>query len=90
MDPIKLTEDEIKSIRMIQETYSNSVYMLGKLQVDYVDFTQKIESEKNNIFNKLKELKKEENTLIDQLTKKYGDGVLDIKNGTYKPVSKSE
>ena len=85
---IKLTEEELNSIRSIQETYSNAVYKLGKLQVEYVDFTQKIETEKNNIFNKLKELKTAENNLIDQLTKKYGDGLLDIKNGVYKPVKK--
>ena len=40
---INLTEEEIKSIRAIQKEYTENVYNLGQLQVDYVEMSKSIE-----------------------------------------------
>ena len=86
---INLTKEELKSIREIQKEYTENVYKLGQLQIDYVEMSKRIEEEKHRIFKRLEELKISENTVIDSLTRKYGDGTLNIKEGTYKPVKKS-
>lgn len=87
-EKIKLEENELAEIKMLQSKFQESVYKLGSLQVEKMELdrlvTEFIEKEK-----KLKEewgtLQKLEQSLLDKIVKTYGEGSLNMSDGTFTP-----
>ena len=83
----KFTEEELKSIKEIQSKYFQIQQELGQSAVNklrlvqQIDFVNKYEEELTKRFSEIQE---EEKKFIEEITKKYGAGVLDPKTGVYK------
>lgn len=83
---IKITEQELAEIRMLQSRFQESIFKLGNLQVEKMQLdaavTEFVEKEK-----RLKEewisLQKLEQGLLDKVVKKYGEGNLNMNDGTF-------
>lgn len=86
--PIKITESELAEIRMLQSKFQESIFKLGNLQVEKMQLdaavTDFVEKEK-----RLKEewtsLQKLEQGLLDKIIKSYGEGNLNMNDGTFTP-----
>lgn len=82
----KLTDAEFSEIKMLQGKFQESIFKLGNLQVEKMELdrlvTQFVENEK-----KLKEewqtLQKLERSLLDKIIEKYGEGNLNMVDGTF-------
>jgi len=85
---IKFTNEEMESIKKLQESYQEKLIMFGQLNIERISIEQAIK-ELNETENKLREeylqLQSDENKLISNLSSKYGDGSLSLKDGTFKP-----
>lgn len=87
---IKITESEFSEIKMLQGKFQESIFKLGSLQVEKMELdrlvTDFVEKEK-----KLKEewisLQKLEQGLLDKLVQKYGEGNLNMTDGTFTSTS---
>lgn len=87
-DIIKFTDSELQSIAKLQTDYQQSIYVLGQLDLEKTDLEQQLQDLQNKrteIFNNWKKLQQEEATLLNTLSQKYGDGSLNLKDGTFKP-----
>lgn len=88
--PIKITESELAEIRMLQSKFQESIFKLGNLQIEKMQLdaavTEFVEKEK-----RLKEewtsLQKLEQGLMDKIVKTYGEGNLNMNDGTFNPVA---
>jgi regulator of replication initiation timing len=86
---IKLSENELAEIKMLQNKFQESIYKLGSLQIEKMELdrlvTEFIEKEK-----KLKEewssLQKLDQSLLDKIVQVYGEGNLNMSDGTFTPV----
>ena len=90
-DTIKFTEPEMQSIAKLQSDYQQYIYILGQIDLEKTDLEQQLEDLKNKrseVFESWKKTQKEESDLISSLSQKYGDGSLNIKDGTFKPIKK--
>ena len=81
MEKVKFTEEEINNIVSLQNKYNDSVFRYGQVNLE----EENIKRVKTQILSDLQELKTQENTLIQELTKKYGDGTLNLADGTFEP-----
>lgn len=88
-EPIKFSNEEIQSIVTLQEDYQSRIYELGQIKLQMID----LEREKNSLEDREKEIVKEwesflkrENDLVNSLSQKYGDGKLNLKDGTFTPI----
>lgn len=85
---IKFTEEEISSIKNLQNKYSDNMVSMGRLSIDRINLEKEIsnltETEKN-LRTEYENLIIEEKKLIDSLSQKYGNGSLNIKDGTFTP-----
>ena len=87
---IKITESEFSEIKMLQGKFQESIFKLGSPQVEKMELdrlvTDFVEKEK-----KLKEewisLQKLEQGLLDKLVQKYGEGNLNMTDGTFTSTS---
>lgn len=77
---IKLSEAELKEIAIIQDSFRKAVFEIGQCEL----MIKEIQIQKDDMFNNLAEIHKHEEKFITDLTGKYGDGFLNIKEGTFK------
>lgn len=90
-DAVKFTEPEMQSIAKLQTDYQQSIYMLGQIDLEKTDLEQQLQelqNKRNEIFENWKKLQQEESNLLNSLSQKYGDGSLNLKDGTFKPITK--
>ena len=90
-DVIKFTDEEMVSIAKLQNDYQQSIYMLGQIDLEKTDLEQQLKdlnTRRNEIFENWKKTQQDENNLLSTLSQKYGDGSLNLKDGTFKPIVK--
>ena len=90
---IKFTDDELKSLQDLQNSYQQKQLQFGQLrvqrllvqqQLDAIDDTEvKLEVEYG-------EVQETERKLVQDLNKKYGPGNLDPKTGVFTPAPEPE
>lgn len=88
---IKFTEQEMQSIAKLQSDYQQYIYILGQIDLEKTDLEQQLQelqNKRNEVFENWKKAQKEESDLLNSLSQKYGDGSLNIKDGTFKPIVK--
>ena len=87
-DTIKFTEQEMIEIATLQDSYQEKIFALGQLQLDEINAQNVLDDIKKNreeILKKWQALQAEEQSIINALAEKYGDGSLNLKDGTFKP-----
>ena len=85
-DSTKFSEEEMKTVKEIQQRYVDVQHKLGQLSVAEIRLNQQLDAlnitrtELNDTFIKTQ---KEETDFIKLITEKYGDGVLNPETGEY-------
>ena len=90
-DIVKFTEEEIQSIAKLQSDYQQSIYTLGQLDLEKTDLQlqlDEITKKRTEIYDNWKKLQQQEVNILNSLSKKYGDGSLNLKDGTFRRISK--
>ena len=90
METKKIDTVDMESIKTIRNKFNEVSTNLGYVSVDEYNATQQlneIASYKEQLFTSVDELKKEEQTIFDQLKEKYGDGQINIEEGTFTSIS---
>ena len=85
-EDIKFTKEEMEKLEGIQKKYASIQLKLGQLGFTKIRLENEIQAV-NESEAKLKsdfnETQKNEQLFMDEVTKKYGEGVLDPKTGTF-------
>ena len=84
----KLGKQDIDSIKNIQDQFAECTNILGLLQIDQNALNTQliqVDEKKNEIFSKLDQLRSEEQDLIKNLEEKYGQGQINLQEGTFTP-----
>lgn len=88
MNTQKFSEEDINSIKSLQSKYQEKLIFFGQLTLERLSIEQSIKNlaeVENKAKSEYLELQKEEESLIESLSSKYGDGVLNLKDGTFTP-----
>ena len=89
MSAKKLDQADLDSIIELRQKYAENTNTVGMVSIDehvVKEQLKQIETEKTRIFGQLESLRKEETTLMDSLKEKYGDGQINLEDGTFVPV----
>jgi hypothetical protein len=81
MEKKVLTQEEKDQISSLRNTQTDAIATLG--QIEYQIFI--LEKNKKQIHQTLNEIESQSQNLAEDLTKKYGDGVIDIETGEFTP-----
>lgn len=79
MEPTKLLQEEIDNLNQLQQAQQNIVTQFGQLEVQL----QTLELQKDILIENLKQLKEQETTIGTQLNEKYGNGTINLEQGTF-------
>jgi hypothetical protein len=85
-EKIKMTDNELAEVRMLQEKFQQKIFQLGRLYLQKMntEATMKsINEQEIKMRDEWNNLQKMENELIDKLLQKYGEGSLNLQEGTF-------
>ena len=93
-DAVKFTEEEMKEISTLQQSYVNLQNVLGQLGVNRIRLEQQLDdldTAEDNVRVQFVENQTKERDFVDGINKKYGDGNLDLTTGVFtsKPVEQT-
>ena len=87
-DEIKFTEDEMKKLNDVQQSYSQIQMQLGGLKMQQIAHEKNAErllEQEEAIMSSLDDLSKQEQEIAKELNDKYGAGSLDPATGVFTP-----
>lgn len=90
MSTIKFTEEELSSIKAIQEEYSTVGIQLVQLKLarkSSEEYLTALQQEEERIVEQIDSINKKEKELTEALNDKYGIGSLDMTTGEFTPNS---
>jgi len=90
MTTVKFTDEELMSIRTIQEDYSTVGIQLVQLKIarkSSEEYLAALEQEEQQMGEKIEEISEKEKQLTESLNDKYGVGSLDMTTGEFTPNS---
>ena len=93
MSEIKFTEEELKSLAELQTKSATITNRFGQLAIAKINLekqNESVEEEEFKLHEELESLKKEEQTQLESITKKYGPGQLDPQTGVFTPTVEVE
>tara|TARA_Y100000034_G_scaffold111030_1_gene143689 strand:- start:95 stop:370 length:276 start_codon:yes stop_codon:yes gene_type:complete len=85
----KIDKTDLESINKLRDEYSQNSMQLGMVSVDEYNVNQQLQqivSTKEELFSGLEKLKKQEFELIEKLKERYGDGQINIEQGTFTSI----
>ena len=88
-DTVKFSEDEMKSLSELQDTYQQLTQRMGQLEAQRIVQVQGLEAidkEKDGLKEQWLGNQQKERELVDSLNKKYGPGTLDPNSGEFTPA----
>ncbi len=89
-EPIKIKEELLVEIRALQTKTQESIYKMGTLHVDKMELDRLVgefvEREKK-INEEWLNLQKFEGEVVDKLVQTYGEGNLNMTDGTFTPTN---
>ena len=78
----KFTEDELKQVQTIQQSYANVQNQFGQLKLAQI----RLDEQEIDLENSLKSIQDEEKKFLDGITSKYGQGSLNPETGVFIPT----
>jgi TPP-dependent trihydroxycyclohexane-1,2-dione (THcHDO) dehydratase len=84
----KLDQEHLNAIQDLQTKFAQNANTLGAIAIDEYAIEQQLEQlkqAKQDQFTQFNELRKQEDALIEELKARYGEGQINIQDGTFTP-----
>lgn len=88
-NPVKITDEELGELNKLKDDIQRNIFDLGELYLEKMELDhlyKTLSDKEGGLRNKISEFKKRESELMDKILKKYGEGGLNIKDGTFTPA----
>ena len=81
-EAVKFTEEELKQVQDIQQSYANVQNQFGQLKLAQI----RLDEQEVELEESLKSIQDDEKKFLDGITKKYGEGTLNPETGVFTPT----
>ena len=88
-EPVKFTEEEMKTVTGMRDEYANIQYQLGQIGVARIRLEQEANSlneSAETLRNRFFETQKKEEDFLIKVKETYGDGELNPETGVFTPL----
>jgi len=82
----KLDKEHLDAIQDLQEQFTQNTIILGNVTLEHESIKYRIdelETQKQKCLETFKQLKQRESQLIEQMRERYGDGEINVADGTF-------
>ena len=92
-DEIKFSDEELKELSELQQSYQEKQAILGQLAVQKILIEQQVEAidtRQAEVESEYSDVQQTERDLVQKLNEKYGPGQLDPQSGVFTPAPPQE
>ena len=92
-EEIKFTDEELTKLKNIQQKYFEIQTSFGQLSIARINLhaqLDKLTVSEQELSKRFEDHKQVEKNFVDEITKKYGNGNLNVEKGTFIPVNKKK
>jgi len=86
----KLDKEHLEQIQTLQQGYTENSNILGNIAIERYALQQRlaqIETEEQSKLQEIESLKQQESDLIIKLRERYGEGEINIQDGTFTEIN---
>jgi predicted transcriptional regulator len=86
----KLDKEHLDALQTLRESFANNASQLGSVALEQIAINRRLEylnSEQERFYEEFEMLRKQEQELLEKMRERYGDGQINIANGTFTPDS---
>jgi len=86
----KLDKEHLEQIQTLQQGYAENANVLGNIAIERYALQQRltqIETEEQSKLQEIESLKQQESDLIIKLRERYGEGEINIQDGTFTEIN---
>ena len=92
-DEIKFSDEELKELSELQQSYQEKQAILGQLAVQKIILDHQVEAidtRQAEVEAEYSDVQQTERDLVQKLNEKYGPGQLDPESGVFTPIPQEE
>lgn len=86
----KLDREHLEEIQTLRDSFAKNSNVLGNIAIELHILTRQLESlnsEQTKYLDQFESLRKNESDLLDKMRARYGEGQINIADGTFTPDS---
>ena len=86
----KLDKEHLEQIQALQQGYAENANVLGNIAIERYALQQRLtqlETEEQSKLQEIESLKQQESDLIIKLRERYGEGEINIQDGTFTEIN---
>jgi len=89
----KLDKEHLDSLQTLRESFANNASQLGSVALEQMALTRRLDfldflnAEQDRLYTQFESLREQEQELIEKMRERYGDGQINIADGTFTPDS---
>jgi hypothetical protein len=86
----KLDKEHLEEIQTLRDSFAKNSNVLGNIAIELHILTRQLESlnsEQTKYLDQFESLRKNESDLLDKMRARYGEGQINIADGTFTPDS---
>jgi len=85
-EQVKFEENDLKAIKELQDEYMRITSLFGQMKITELN----IQKQERDLMAELDRVREKEQSVLTQITEKYGPGQLDPTTGTFTPIEVPE
>jgi hypothetical protein len=82
----KLDKEHLDAIQELQDQFTQNTLILGNVALEQESIKYRLDeldTQKQKCMDTFKQLKQRENNLVEQMRERYGDGEINVADGTF-------
>ena len=86
----KLDKEHLEAIQKLQSDYAQNANSLGSISLEQIAIQRRLEflnAEQQRVYSEFETLRQQEQDLLEKMRERYGDGQINIAEGTFTPDS---
>lgn len=86
----KLDKEHLEAIQKLQSDFAQNANALGSISLEQIALQRRLDylkSEQERVYSEFETLRQQEQDLLEKMRERYGEGQINIAEGTFTPES---
>lgn len=86
----KLDKEHLEAIQKLQSDFAQNANSLGNVSIEQIALQRRLDylkSEQERVYSEFETLRQQEQDLLEKMRERYGEGQINIAEGTFTPES---
>jgi predicted transcriptional regulator len=86
----KLDKEHLESLQQLRSSFAENANDLGSVSLEQIAIDRRLQflnAEQERLYNEFESLRKQEQELLEKMRERYGEGQINLAEGTFTPDS---